>query len=153
MNRVLTYAGLAIAGALVAGASASAQPESPAVPAGAVMLQTEFPCHEDQALMYHPVFGSEHVGCVQLDDIGRQVSPVPDHDVEVRHGVKRYHRPLADTSQPVKPRALARYIATHPREMNVGPWHTIARGSFKGCVQHVGDTTWLVCRDGRVFAS
>jgi len=29
--------------------------------------QSAFPCEEDQALQYDPMFGSDHVGCVSLD--------------------------------------------------------------------------------------
>ena len=31
------------------------------------MLQADFPCEEDEALMYHPSFGPDEVGCIHLD--------------------------------------------------------------------------------------
>jgi len=34
-----------------------------------VMDQADFPCQEDEALLYHPRFGSDRVGCVHLEEI------------------------------------------------------------------------------------
>lgn len=31
------------------------------------MLQADFPCEEDEALMYHPSFGPDNVGCINLE--------------------------------------------------------------------------------------
>ena len=31
--------------------------------------QESFPCEEDEALMYSPVFGPDQVGCINLDTI------------------------------------------------------------------------------------
>ena len=33
------------------------------------MLQSDFPCEEDEALMYSPAFGPDNVGCVHLDSL------------------------------------------------------------------------------------
>lgn len=40
------------------------EPTSPGV-----MPQADFPCHEDEALLYHPRFGPDMVGCVHLDEV------------------------------------------------------------------------------------
>ena len=32
--------------------------------------QDQFPCAEDEALMYHQSFGADSVGCVHLDAVG-----------------------------------------------------------------------------------
>ena len=33
------------------------------------MLQSDFPCNEDQVLGYHPAFGTEHVGCMHIESV------------------------------------------------------------------------------------
>lgn len=38
-------------------------------PSGGVMLQKDFPCQEDEALLYHPRFGPDHVGCINVDEV------------------------------------------------------------------------------------
>lgn len=37
-------------------------------PTGGVMTQADFPCQEDEVLGYHPRFGTEHVGCIHIDE-------------------------------------------------------------------------------------
>jgi hypothetical protein len=34
-----------------------------------VMDQADFPCQEDEALIYHPRFGPDRVGCVSIDEV------------------------------------------------------------------------------------
>lgn len=34
-----------------------------------VMPQADFPCQEDEALLYHPRFGPDVVGCMNLDEV------------------------------------------------------------------------------------
>lgn len=36
-----------------------------------VMTQDDFPCNEDEVLGYHPSFGSDHVGCMNVEDVER----------------------------------------------------------------------------------
>lgn len=43
-------------------------PRDPA-PSGGVMPQKDFPCQEDEALLYHPKFGPDMVGCMNLDEV------------------------------------------------------------------------------------
>lgn len=38
------------------------------LPPGAIMLQVDFPCHEDEVLGYHPRFGPDHVGCIHVGE-------------------------------------------------------------------------------------
>lgn len=38
-------------------------------PSGGVMLQKDFPCHEDELLGYHPKFGPDMVGCIHVDEV------------------------------------------------------------------------------------
>lgn len=33
------------------------------------MLQSEFPCNEDEVLGYAPQFGPDHVGCIHIDEL------------------------------------------------------------------------------------
>lgn len=33
------------------------------------MLQSNFPCNEDEVLMFHQRFGSERVGCIAIDEL------------------------------------------------------------------------------------
>ncbi|AZS07571.1 hypothetical protein PBI_DUKE13_235 [Mycobacterium phage Duke13] len=35
------------------------------------MLQSEFPCQEDEVLGYAPQFGPDHVGCIHIDELRR----------------------------------------------------------------------------------
>ena len=76
--RSVAYAGLGLAGfGLVAGITSVAGATGPDANAEFYggeyaqdepsMLQSDFPCEEDSALMYHPAFGPDHVGCVHLD--------------------------------------------------------------------------------------
>jgi hypothetical protein len=34
-----------------------------------VLDQDDFPCHEDEALIFHPRFGPDRVGCVSIEEI------------------------------------------------------------------------------------
>lgn len=36
---------------------------------GGVMSQAEFPCQEDEALVYAPQFGPDMVGCINIEEI------------------------------------------------------------------------------------
>lgn len=65
------------------------------------------------------------------------------------------HRTLVDASQTVSPRLLTTYIANNAQEFNQEPWHLIWSGALagEGCHQHIGNTTWATCTDGRVFSS
>lgn len=38
-------------------------------PSGGVMRQEDFPCQEDEVLGYHPRFGTEHVGCIHVNEL------------------------------------------------------------------------------------
>lgn len=33
------------------------------------ILQSEFPCQEDEVLAYDPRFGTEHIGCIHIDEL------------------------------------------------------------------------------------
>jgi len=75
ITKSVAYAGLGLAGfGLVAGITSATGPDANAEFYGGEyaqdepsMLQSDFPCEEDSALMYHPAFGPDHVGCVHLD--------------------------------------------------------------------------------------
>lgn len=96
---------------------------------------TVIECNEDaRSVTRYDRHGDAYQGCEDIDD-------------------SHHARAYVDPRDEVRPRALARYIASHVREMNVRPWHRIGAGPLKGCAQHVGDTTWVVCRDGSVYSS
>lgn len=47
---------------IATGRTIAQQPDTP-------MTQEAFPCEEDEVLGYAPEFGSEHVGCIHIDNI------------------------------------------------------------------------------------
>lgn len=60
----------------LAGVYIANTPTAPALPGvqiveTPVMPQTEFPCQEDEVLGYHPRFGTEHVGCIHIEELTR----------------------------------------------------------------------------------
>lgn len=60
--------GLAIGGFLGVGMfTAAVMPPAQADPV--VITQDQFPCNEDEVLGYDPKFGTEHVGCIHIDDV------------------------------------------------------------------------------------
>lgn len=61
MGVVLTTAGVALFGGVMFRLGENQNPD--------VFSQKNFPCQEDEALMFDPYFGPEHVGCIPVNQV------------------------------------------------------------------------------------
>lgn len=121
---------------------------------GGVMSQRDFPCHEDEVLGYASAFGTEDVGCIQREGRDGMRLEAPRVVEPTSHGKRARRLGFDPSDSSVPPRAVTRYIARNPAEFKVNGWHHFSRAKiWRGCVRHIGETTFVVCKDGRVYSS